>query len=138
MTILHSTKNYSVVSERRTRGRAVKKGDINVYSEATGKRVNFDPFETAEKAVAYVERKEKADAERKAKAEAAKVEEKEAEQEAAEELATPRQVNYILALLAQHDFQNTTWYSAGPTTIEGVQAMTKSAASTYISALQGN
>lgn len=52
-------------------------------------------------------------------------------------LATERQVDYIMALLAQHGGQNTTWFSQGPTTLEEVQIMTRRDASTYISALKG-
>lgn len=53
-------------------------------------------------------------------------------------LATDRQVDYIMALLAQHGGQNTTWFSAGPTTLEEVANMTRRDASTYISALKGD
>ena len=53
-------------------------------------------------------------------------------------LATDRQVDYIMALLAQHGGQNTTWFSAGPTTLEEVSRMTRREASTYISALKGD
>lgn len=52
-------------------------------------------------------------------------------------LATERQVDYIMSLLAQHGGHNTTWFSAGPTTLAGVQSMTRRDASTYISALKG-
>lgn len=53
-------------------------------------------------------------------------------------LATERQVDYIMALLAQHGGQNATWFSAGPTTLEEVANMTRRDASTYISALKGD
>lgn len=52
-------------------------------------------------------------------------------------LATDRQVSYILSLLAQHDGQNTTWYTAGPTDPAEIAKMTRKDASTYISALKG-
>ena len=53
-------------------------------------------------------------------------------------LATERQVDYIMALLSQHGGQNTTWFSAGPTTLTEVSRMTRQDASTYISALKGD
>lgn len=53
-------------------------------------------------------------------------------------LATERQVDYIMSLLSQHGGQNTTWFSAGPTTLEEVSRMTRRDASTYISALKGD
>lgn len=53
-------------------------------------------------------------------------------------LATDRQVDYIMSLLAQHGGQNTTWFSAGPTTLKEVSRMTRRDASTYISALKGD
>lgn len=71
---------------------------------------------------------EKAEAERKAAEEAAK---------ARGPLATDRQVNYIMSLLAQTDGQNTTWYTQGPTRRAEVELMTRRDASTYISALLG-
>lgn len=52
-------------------------------------------------------------------------------------LATDRQVSYILSLLAQHDGQNTTWYTAGPTDEAEIAKITRKDASTYISALKG-
>lgn len=52
-------------------------------------------------------------------------------------LATERQVDYIMSLLSQHGGHNTTWFSAGPTTLAGVQRMSRRDASTYISALKG-
>lgn len=53
-------------------------------------------------------------------------------------LATDRQVDYIMTLLAQHGGQNTTWFSAGPTTLQEVANMTRRDASTYISTLKGD
>lgn len=61
-----------------------------------------------------------------------------AKEEARGPLATDRQVDYIMTLLAQHGGQNTTWFSAGPTTLEEVSRMTRRDASTYISALKGD
>lgn len=61
-----------------------------------------------------------------------------AKEEARGPLATDRQVDYIMTLLAQHGGQNTTWFSAGPTTLEEVSSMTRRDASTYISALKGD
>lgn len=53
-------------------------------------------------------------------------------------LATDRQVDYIMSLLAQHDGQNVTWFTAGPTDPAEVAKMTRKDASTYIDALKGN
>lgn len=61
-----------------------------------------------------------------------------AKEEARGPLATDRQVDYIMSLLSQHGGQNTTWFSAGPTTLEEVARMTRRDASTYISALKGD
>lgn len=61
-----------------------------------------------------------------------------AKEEARTPLATDRQVDYIMSLLAQHGGQNTTWFSAGPTTLKEVANMTRRDASTYISALKGD
>lgn len=79
-------------------------------------------------AAAEQEAEAKAEAERKAAEEAAK---------ARGPLATARQVNYIMNLLAQTDGQNTTWYTQGPTRRAEVELMTRRDASTYISALLG-
>ena len=54
-----------------------------------------------------------------------------------EPLATERQVSYIMSLLAQHDGQNVTWFTAGPTEYAEIAKMTRRDASTYISALKG-
>lgn len=61
-----------------------------------------------------------------------------AKEEARGPLATDRQVDYIMSLLSQHGGQNTTWFSAGPTSLEEVANMTRRDASTYISALKGD
>ena len=76
------------------------------------------------KLAAEREAEAKADAERKAA-------------EARGPLATDRQVSYIMSLLAQHDGQNITWYSQGPTDPAEIAKMTRRDASTYISALLG-
>lgn len=52
-------------------------------------------------------------------------------------LATERQVDYIMSLLAQTDGQNVSWFSPAPTEYAEVAKMTRKDASTYISALKG-
>lgn len=121
------------------------RGQIGIYSQHTGKKINMSAIADWDAAAAYIEREEERLAARRAKAAA------EAEQHAAAKakadaegkaaatrgpLATERQVSYIMQLLAQTDGGQGSWYS-GPTTLEGVRAMTRSAASTYISALKG-
>ncbi|MDK8794255.1 hypothetical protein QP968_00815 [Corynebacterium sp. MSK041] len=54
-----------------------------------------------------------------------------------EPLATERQVDYIMSLLAQTDGQNVSWFSPAPTEYAEIAKMTRKDASTYISALKG-
>lgn len=67
----------------------------------------------------------------------AKADAERAAAEARGPLATERQVNFIMSLLAQHDGQNVTWFTQGPTKYPEIAKMTRSDASTYISALVG-
>lgn len=54
-------------------------------------------------------------------------------------LATPRQVDYILDLLAYRDYEgDTTGFYEGPTEREEIELLTRSEASTYIDSLKGN
>ena len=58
---------------------------------------------------------------------------------ARENLATPRQVNYILDLLAQRDRDgDASRVLHGPTDEAGVEQLTRSEASTYIDSLKGD
>jgi hypothetical protein len=60
-------------------------------------------------------------------------------EERRENLATPRQVNYILDLLAQRNRDgDTSGFYNGPTDEAGVARLTRSEASTYINSLKGN
>nr|DAK57402.1 MAG TPA: hypothetical protein [Caudoviricetes sp.] len=133
----HKTDNYEVVTQTGS-----KVEEINVININTGRTENITPFDTVEAAIEYCDRKQRSTDEYRAKMK----EQREAEEKAAAEraaaaargpLATDRQVSYILSLLAQHDGQNTTWYTAGPTTSAEIAKMTRKEASTYISALKG-
>lgn len=104
-------------------------------------REEFRNVESVEKAIRLCDRKQEELNKKKAELAA---ERKAAAKEKAEgtnpeprgPLATSRQVDYIMGLLSQHGGQNVTWYSAGPTTLAEVKLMTRSDASTYISALK--
>ena len=135
-TTHHKTDNYEVVTQT-----GFKFEEINIIDINTG-RVALGPFETVERAIEICERKQRSTDEYRAKMkEQREAEEKAAAERAAVEargpLATDRQVSYILSLLAQHDGQNTTWYTAGPTDSAEIATMTRRDASTYISALKG-
>lgn len=136
----HTTEDYQVVTQT---------GFINdkrvyqiaVINRNTGREEHRD-VDSVEKAIRLCNNSQdyldKQRAEFAAKREAeAKAEEERAAAEARGPLATEPQVNYIMTLLAQHGGQNTTWFSAGPTTLEEVSRMTRRDASTYISALKG-
>lgn len=136
----HTTEDYQVVTQT---------GFINdkrvyqiaVINRNTGREEHRD-VDSVEKAIRLCNNSQdyldKQRAELAAKREAeAKAEEERAAAEARGPLATEPQVNYIMTLLAQHGGQNTTWFSAGPTTLEEVSRMTRRDASTYISALKG-
>lgn len=138
--IHHKTKNYRVETQSGYhKGKRVT--EIAVVNLDTA-REEFRDVKSVEWAIELCNRQQanhdkhlaKLAAEREAEAKA------EAERAAAEArgpLATDRQVNFIMSLLAQHDGQNVTWYSKGPTTRAEVARMTRSDASTYISALLG-
>lgn len=136
----HTTEDYQVVTQT---------GFINdkrvyqiaVINRNTGREEHRD-VDSVEKAIRLCNNSQdyldKQRAEFAAKREAeAKAEGERAAAEARGPLATEPQVNYIMTLLAQHGGQNTTWFSAGPTTLEEVSRMTRRDASTYISALKG-
>lgn len=102
----------------------------------------FRNVDSVEKAIRLCDKRqaesEKLYAELKAAREAAaKDKEERKAAEARGPLATERQVDYILALLAQHGGQNVTWFSQGPTTLKEIKLMTRRDASLYISALKG-
>jgi|GEM_PF-6689190 len=138
--IHHKTKDYRVETQsgyhKGKRVTEIALVDLNTA------RAKFTDLESVEWAIELCNRQQtaldkhaaKLAAEREAEAKA------DAERAAAEArgpLATDRQVNFIMSLLAQHDGQNVTWYSKGPTTRAEVARMTRSDASTYISALLG-
>ncbi len=138
--IHHKTKNFQVKTQTGyEKGKRVT--EIAVVDKNTAREV-FRDVESIEWAIELCNRQQanhdkhlaKIAAEREAEAKA------EAERAAAEArgpLATDRQVSYIMSLLAQHDGQNVTWYSKGPTDPAEIAKMTRRDASTYISALLG-
>lgn len=138
--IHHKTKNFQVETQTGYhKGKRVT--EIAVVNLNTA-REEFRDVNSVEWAIELCNRQQashdkhlaKIAAEREAEAKA------EAERAAADArgpLATDRQVNFIMSLLAQHDGQNVTWYSKGPTSRAEVALMTRSDASTYISALLG-
>lgn len=140
----YKTNDYEVETQTGfSKGKKVK--EIVIVDVNTA-RVALGPFETVERAIEICEKKQRSTDEYRAKlAQERAAEEKAAAERAAAEaeakargpLATERQVDYILSLLAQHDGQNTTWYTAGPTTSAEIAKMTRKEASTYISALKG-
>ena len=141
----YTTEDYQVVTQTGINKNGKRVYEIAVVSLSTG-REEFRDVDSVEKAIRLCD-KEQAELE-KIRAELAAKREAEAEEEAKEEaehkaaeargpLATERQVDYIMSLLAQHGGQNTTWFSAGPTTPKEVSRMTRRDASTYISALKG-
>jgi len=82
-------------------------------------------------------------AERKAEAEAQAAAEKQAAAEAAEraKYATPRQVDFILTLLAEREFRafpDPGFIIDGPTERAAIEKLTKEQASAYISSLKGD
>ena len=102
---------------------------------------------SVEAAIELCERKQRGTDEYRAKLAAVRAAEEKAEAERAEAaaaakargpLATERQVDYILSLLAETDGQNVSWFTAGPTEYAEIAKMTRRDASTYITALQGN
>lgn len=137
----YTTNDYRVVTQTGfVNGKRVY--EIAVVSRNTG-REEFRNVESVEKAITLCDKRqvelEKLRAELATKREAeAKAEEDRVAAEARGPLATERQVDYIMSLLSQHGGQNTTWFSAGPTSLEEVANMTRRDASTYISALKGD
>lgn len=145
----YTTEDYQVVTQTGfVKGERVCQ--IAVINRNTGReeRRNVDSVEKAirlcnnsqdylNKQRAELAAKQAGEATTKREAEA-KDEEEHAAVEARGPLATDRQVDYIMTLLAQHGGQNTTWFSAGPTTLQEVANMTRRDASTYISALKGD
>lgn len=138
----HKTNNYAVVTQEGfDKGKRVE--EIKVINRDTGRSENYGSLDTIEAAIEFCERKQRGADEYRAKLaqERAAEEKAEAERAAAKArgpLATERQVDYILSLLAETDGQNVTWFSAGPTDPAEVAKMTRKDASTYITALQGN
>ena len=103
-------------------------------------------FETIEEAIARAELEDERIAKRAAARKAAKVEKAAATAKApaqtdaaptAANLATPRQVEYIMALIARGAHEEGGFYS-GPTTREKVAMMDRKSASLYIDSLKGN
>lgn len=141
----HKTADYQVETQKGWNTRGKKATEIVIVDINTA-RVALGPFETVERAIEICEKKQRGTDEYRAKlAEERAAEEKAAAERAAAEaeakargpLATDRQVSYILSLLAQHDGQNFTWYTQGPTDAAEIAKMTRKDASTYISALEG-
>ena len=123
----YTTDNYAVVTQT-----GAQTEEINVINRNTGKVENYNPFETVEKAIKICDNKQRSYdkhiADLKAEQAAAK---------ARGPLATERQVDYIMSLLARTDGQNVSWFSPAPTEYAEVAKMTRKDASTYISALKG-
>ena len=139
--IHYKTKDFQVETQTGWDNRGKRATEIVIVNMNTARPVG-GAHESVEWAIELCNRHQanhekdlaKLAAEREAEAKA------EAERAAAEArgpLATDRQVSYIMSLLAQHDGQNITWYSKGPTSRAEVARMTRSDASTYISALKG-
>lgn len=141
----HKTNDYQVETQTGyINGKQIE--EINIINRNTARKENIKPLASVEAAIEYCERKqhgadeyraklaEERAAEEKAAAERAQAE---AEAKARGPLATDRQVDYIISLLAQHDGQNFTWYTQGPTDAAEIAKMTRKDASTYISALKG-
>lgn len=139
--IHYKTKDFQVETQTGWNNRGKQATEIVIIDLNTARRASV-ALDTIEWAIELCNRHQtwheehlaKIAAEREAEAKAV------AERAAAEArgpLATDRQVSCIMSLLAQHDGQNVTWYSKGPTSRAEVARMTRSDASTYISALLG-
>ena len=139
--IHHKTKDFQVETQTGRNNRGKQATEIVIVNMNTARPVG-GAHDSVEWAIELCNRHQanhdkhaaKIAAEREAEAKA------EAERAAAEArgpLATDRQVSYIMSLLAQHDGQNITWYSQGPTDPAEIAKMTRRDASTYISALLG-
>lgn len=139
----HTTNDFKVVTQTGfVNGKRVY--EIAVVNRNTG-REEFRNVESVEKAIRLCKNqqdyldKQRAELATKREAGVKTTNEEAAEKEEARgPLATDRQVDYIMSLLSQHGGRNTTWFSAGPTTLKEVANMTRRDASTYISALKGD
>ena len=142
-TIFHTTETSKAndgMRGKREPGYYIVNGNIESAPESCPKR-----FETIEEAIARAELEEQRIAERTAarKAEKAtraattKAPAKTATAPTAGNLATPRQVEYIMTLIARGAHEEGGFYS-GPTTREKVAMMDRKSASLYIDSLKGN
>jgi pyruvate/2-oxoglutarate dehydrogenase complex dihydrolipoamide acyltransferase (E2) component len=118
-----------------------------VYAESDGKPIRLHHVHDTEEAAIEEAHQEQAARDRRAasKAETAPAKAQPATTPAApavretssEQLATPRQVDYIMSLIAQGRHEEGGFHN-GPTTREGVEQMTKQAASVYITSLKSD
>ena len=143
-TIFHTTETSKAndgMRGQREPGYYIINGNIESAPESCPKR-----FETVEDAIARAEFEEERIAKRAAARKAAKVEKAAATTKApaetvtaptAVDLATPRQVEYIMALIARGAREEGGFYN-GPTTREKVAMMDRKSASLYIDSLKGN
>lgn len=132
MTSKRITPEYMIFTE--------KKGGWGVYQDSSSRAdsthtTEEQATEAAHKAQAYLEKRRAESAATQATNEARYQAAERAAQ--APELATDRQVSYILDLIHQGRHEEG-GFITGPTTREGVEQMTKVAASTYINSLTGN
>lgn len=139
--IHHKTKDFQVETQTGRNNQGKQATEIVIVGLNTARRAS-DALDTIEWAIELCNRHQTWHEERLAKVAAereaeAKAEAERAAAEARGPLATDRQVSYIMSLLAQHDGQNVTWYSKGPTDPAEIAKMTRRDASTYISALLG-
>ena len=147
-TIFHTAETSKAndgMRGQREPGYYIVNGNIESAPESCPKR-----FETVEEAIARAELEEQRIAERAAARKAAKATKaattKAATTKAPAEtttaptagnLATPRQVEYIMTLIARGAHEEGGFYS-GPTTREKVAMMDRKSASLYIDSLKGN
>ncbi|WP_068802051.1 hypothetical protein [Corynebacterium phoceense] len=139
-TIFHTTETSKAndgMRGQREPGYYIVNGHIESAPEYCPKR-----FETIEEAITRAELEEERIAERAAarkatKAATAKAPTKTATAPTAVNLATPRQVEYIMALIDRGAHEEGGFYS-GPTTREKVAMMDRKSASLYIDSLKGN
>lgn len=129
--------------EKRTRrGLLIHKAGWNVYHNNGDTPTSQHGDDQATAAAAAQDAQIKA-AERKSARAVAKAKEEAAAAERAAlisekgPLATPRQVDYIMALISQGRHHEGGFYD-GPTTIEDIRTMSKASASAYITSLAGN
>jgi uncharacterized membrane protein YccC len=120
---------------RRSGGRLIDHEDIHRLIEMVRQDFDAIPGRIARAA----ERKAEEEAERVAAQEAAERAEAEAAERA--KYATPRQVDFILTLLAEREFRafpGPGFIIDGPTERSEIEKMTKERASAYISSLKGD